>query len=445
MNVLSVTAHNVMGVKDVRLDLEGHHLFLVGGKNGQGKTSVLKSLLVAICGRSGMDYPARVLRDGESEGYITVQLSPDPDMPDDKGMTIQLKLVRRPVRRGGETTEEVVEEFTVLDSTGDEAPTPRHLLRDLYRSRAFDPLAFARMKPQDQRDTLCEMLGIDLSQMKERYDEIYADRRTITRQGHQEKALAEALPHYPDAPPEPVKVADLVERLAEAGRHNKSIADGKSTIAKAASENAAHEAEISKLRAKIKKLTERMAANDQLSADASKSIEGKEPIDTTPIQAEIERADEVNSQVQANVDRAKAFAKVEELRAERVRLTEDLDAIIEEQKKFLESIDWPLPGMSVTDDCVTIDGIPLQDVNRSKRAILSARIGMLLNPKLRLMVCEDGSDLDLETLEGLEAVLKEFGFQMLLEVVTRGKEDEDRCAVVIRDGRIERRPESQSA
>jgi len=59
-----------------------------------------------------------------------------------------------------------------------------------------------------------------------------------------------------------------------------------------------------------------------------------------------------------------------------------------------------------------------------------------LNPELRLLVCEHGSDLDLDTLSALDAVLKENDFQLIAEVVTRSKEDEERCAVVIADGEV---------
>ena len=69
MQVLKYEAHNVLGVKDVKFDLAGRHLFLVGGKNGQGKTSALTALVMALAGKSGMsDYPEIALRKGEKKG-----------------------------------------------------------------------------------------------------------------------------------------------------------------------------------------------------------------------------------------------------------------------------------------------------------------------------------------------------------------------------------------
>ena len=50
-------------------------------------------------------------------------------------------------------------------------------------------------------------------------------------------------------------------------------------------------------------------------------------------------------------------------------------------------------------------------------------------------MCEDGNDLDNETLAALEQTLIDNDFQMLLEFVTRSEEDEERCAVVFHEGR----------
>jgi hypothetical protein len=66
----------------------------------------------------------------------------------------------------------------------------------------------------------------------------------------------------------------------------------------------------------------------------------------------------------------------------------------------------------------------------------SVKVGMALNPKLRLLVCQHGSDLDNATLDALAKVVEENKFQFICEVVTRTKEDEERCAVVIADGEV---------
>jgi len=52
MHVKSIQAHNVMRVKDIDFQMDGHHLFIVGGENDNGKSSSLESLRYALPNRS---------------------------------------------------------------------------------------------------------------------------------------------------------------------------------------------------------------------------------------------------------------------------------------------------------------------------------------------------------------------------------------------------------
>jgi len=92
--------------------------------------------------------------------------------------------------------------------------------------------------------------------------------------------------------------------------------------------------------------------------------------------------------------------------------------------------------MELNEDGLVWNNLPFEQASTSQRIMASVAVGMRLNPELRLLVCEHGSDLDVDTLDALDAVLKEHQFQMICEVVTRSKEDEERCAVVIADGEV---------
>ena len=64
-------------------------------------------------------------------------------------------------------------------------------------------------------------------------------------------------------------------------------------------------------------------------------------------------------------------------------------------------------------------------------------MGIASNPKLRLMVSQHGNDLDVDSLAEIQKILEKEDFQLLLEFVTRSKDDEDRCSVVFTDGKGE--------
>lgn len=439
MKVLQLEAHNVLRVSDIKFDLAGHHLFLVGGKNGQGKTSALKSLLMALCGKSGMDdYPEVSLKEGEDKGWVRVSLSGDEEMLDDKGFVVELLLRRK--RTGA-----VVEEFRVLDSAGEEAPEPRTLLRRLFSLKAFDPLAFERMKPKEQREALVSLVGLDLSHLDAEYQEVFQERATVNREGVKLKAVVDSMIAANPAdgiPEEEISISSLLDAMKKAEAHNDdykrlqaSVAKAKGEKDKASSEIAKVHAEIERLKAKAEELYKEenvAAAKEKELTELLYSKHGM--VDVTLIQDEMQNAEKVNAQVRIQKEIKNAQSKLVELRTTSQSLTDRLAAIVEEKTKAIREAPWPVPGMELRDDGLLLDGLPFEQASKSKRVLCSVAVGMALNPKLRLLVCQDGSDLDEDSLTALQSILEEKDFQMIVELVTRTTEDEERCAVIIKEG-----------
>lgn len=427
MKILELSAHNVGGIKDICWDLSGHHLWLVGGPNGAGKTSAIRALLLALCGRSGADIPDPTLRIGEKSGWIRVKLSGDASVHDLNGLQVEMEFERK--------RDKVDESFRVVDSCGDEAGGPRKLLQDLYATRALDPSEFDRMDKKKRRECLMKLVGIDLEAFKVQRKEIYDERKVVNAEGHKLRARFDAMPFYKDAPEQPVEVGKLMDELDAVRAKNKGIADADDALKQASKGVVDAEKEVADLEAKlaeakVKLITARMAreAADMLVAELGA------PIDETPITTQIKTAGEINAQVQANENRKAVESELLEARKKAEQLNEQLKALDESQDKALQTANWPVPGLSVDDEGVIYDGKPYEIINQAKRIYLSASIAIALNPTLRLMVIKDGSDLDQDTLAELEKLLKANDFQAIVEVVTRTQQDEQLCAVVVRDG-----------
>ena len=170
------------------------------------------------------------------------------------------------------------------------------------------------------------------------------------------------------------------------------------------------------------------AASDLIEAEKANLI------DDGPIREQIRSAADINKAVQAKAEYKAKAAELQSLRRGSNSLTEKLKSIDQEKARLLENAKWPLPGMSIDEDGVLMDGVPFEQASKAQRVIASVKILMAMNPKLRLMICQDGNDLDNETLAALEKTLEDNDYQMVLEFVTRSVEDEERCAVVFRDG-----------
>jgi energy-coupling factor transporter ATP-binding protein EcfA2 len=437
MKVLNYQAHNVLRVSDVDFDLQGRHLFVVGGSNGHGKSSALTALLMVLCGKSGLeDYPSVPLKKDEDEGFVKVAL--------EGGMTAELKLKRN--KRSGA----VLEEFKVYDAEGKEQAEPRALLKRLCELRGFDPLAFERLDKKAKRELLSKVVGLDLSAQKSEYKKKYEERTRIGNDGKRAKSHFESLPVHKDAPTEEVSTADLMAELDRRQKHNDANAAEREKLAGLKTALAANDEKHSLALAKVAELEESLVAarsacdlaerkgetlGQQIKAQtAMNAVLADKSLDE--VRQQIAASGDTNSKVRANKSKEDARVAVESLRKQYEALDKALADNLAAQEKALQEAPWPVPGLSLDDEGVMLDGLPIEQASRAKRIMTSVKIGMALNPKLRLLVCQDGSDLDTETLAALEQILAENDFQMLIELVTRTAADEELCAVVIKDGSV---------
>ena len=69
-----------------------------------------------------------------------------------------------------------------------------------------------------------------------------------------------------------------------------------------------------------------------------------------------------------------------------------------------------------------------------EKTILSAQIGMKMNPGLKMMVIERGESLTPSSLQDLEALAASKGYLILVEYVCHNSSDRERCQVILEDG-----------
>lgn len=446
MKLLKYTIQNVMGVKDITLDVDGHHLFLVGGKNAQGKTSALTALLMALCGKRGLkEYPELALREGETRGSVTIELSGESSLHEDEKITVELMLRKK---RSGV----VVEEFRVLDSTGEEAPEPRALLQRLFKLRAFDPLEFERAKPKEQVEIIRNMLGIDFESFDKRRQEAYEKRRDVGVEGKSLAGQFDGVKQHPDAPDKEVSAKELMDELNRRQEANekrnyliRTVENQKTEIIAQEDAILNSQKQIEKLKDLILKEQEKIKACESEIGAASDLITkclsnlGSDEYaeqDIEEVKKQIDGIDEANQKYRDNQKYAELQTKVDAAREEYEKLSREIKKVDEEKEQAVRDAPWPVPDMELSEDGLLLNGLPFSQASTMQRIVASTRVGMALNPTLRLLVCQHGSDLDLDALDELHDILEQNEFQMLIEMVTRTDADERMCAVVIEDGMV---------
>ena len=175
--IIGLQASNVKRLRavEIRPDPDGS-MVLVGGRNAQGKSSVLDSIWMALGGRRAQ--PARPVRDGAEHASIRLAL--------DNGLVVE-----RTIEPDGKTVLRVSDGTATLRA-------PQGILDALVRDLSFDPLRFSEMAEKEQAELLRRLVGLDFSKLDRSRAEYYDERRLLGREAFD--ALAgTSLPDETDA------------------------------------------------------------------------------------------------------------------------------------------------------------------------------------------------------------------------------------------------------
>lgn len=314
------------------------------------------------------------------------------------------------------------------------------------------------MEAKEKATLVQNMLGLDLSKFDKKYAEVFEKRTELGRDGKKLAAQLQAAgKKHEDVPVEEVKVVDLMTELEKLQAENKLRASALALVEDLGDEQTKLTKHVSELTEQIAALQrtlestkEKIKAAETGQKNAQKKLE-QQP-DRTPdiaaVKEKIATADETNRKIRTNKEIDRLEKEVNASRGEWQKLTDQLEKIKDERAETVANAKWPIKGMTLTEDGLLMDGLPFEQASTSQRIMASVAVGMALNPKLRLLVCQHGSDLDSATLDALDAVVKENKFQCIVELVTRSKEDEERCAVVISDGEVvgaEKSPDTEES
>lgn len=436
MRVLKVSIQNVMKISELEFDASKNHLILIGGKNGQGKSSTLLAFVMTLVGKRGLtSWPDVPLKVGEDHGEceITFELasdgSDDDVFPDMTSLTVCRQWDRG--RNGS-----IKESLTITDESGQKSASPQQILNDLFKTRAFNPLELELLDKNQQREMLMDLVGLTeaYAANREKYKSAYDARALITKQGKLLAAQLASMPVHDDAPDAEVSLGTLVDELTAAEQENAKTAALQGEAALALEQCKSLSETIARQREKLDELERKLAEGKKAQKALSKKAKAAAFVGTDEIRARMDRVEDENAKVRCNQQHAERTAELKLLRKEREAAQDACDECPVELQDMLAAADWPIDGLSVDDEGVLYNGLPVLQASRAERIRLWCRVSASLNPKLRLLVFPDGNDLDNESLQELDEYLAETDFQAIVEFVTRTKDDEDRCVVVLEDG-----------
>lgn len=416
MKIIKLEAENIKRLKAVEITPEGN-LVVIGGKNAQGKTSVLDSIQYALGGESGDKAP---VRRGEARGTIVVDLG-----------DIVVKRVFTATGGGS---------LVVANADGVAQKAPQALLDGIAGKLTFDPLAFSRQKPKEQADTLRALVGLNFDGLDRERALAFDVRTGVNRNVKALEAQLAVSPKHEGVPDAEVSIADIVAMQEKAAARNRANEQDRAKAAVArqganelARQETALRQQIEDLQKQLKTLSETAEAQRVEAKARTDCACGLGDVDLAPFRAQAAEAEATNAKVRKNAERAELVKRFKAAQEQAEALTKQIEACDAKKRDETNKAKWPIEGLGFdTAGGVTLNALPLENASSAEQLQVSVAIGLALNPKLKVLLIRDGSLLDNDSLAAVAGMAAKADAQVWIERV--GKDD--KTSVVIEDGEV---------
>ncbi|MCI2161188.1 MAG: ATP-binding protein [Oscillospiraceae bacterium] len=393
---------NIKRVKAVKIEPTKNGLTIIGGKNNQGKTSVLDSIAWGLGGNSFR--PSQAARD-------------DSAIPPRLHIVLSNGLI---VDRAGKNSD-----LKVTDPEGHKGG--QQLLNEFVEQLALNLPKFMEASDHEKADTLLQIIGTgdQLHILEEQEQEIYNRRRTIGQIADQKKKFAKEMPYHPDVPKEPVSATDLIKKQQEILARNGENQRKRNNL---------HQLEVQADNIQ-KQLNELLQKQSTVLSDleiAKKSAKDLQDESTAELERSINDIEEINQKVRTNLDKDKAEEDAQEYTDQYEQLTKNLDSTRQKKTDLLNHADLPLPGLSVEDGALTYQGKRWDNMSGSDQLKVSTAIVRKLNPNCGFVLLDKLEQMDLDTLNDFGNWLEQEGLQAIATRVSTGGE----CSIIIEDGYV---------
>ena len=394
---------NVKRVKAVKIEPTANGLTVIGGKNNQGKSSILDSIAWVLGGDRYRPSSA------QREGSV---IPPNLHIVLSNGLVVD--------RKGKNST------LKVTDPSGNAAG--QQLLNEFVEQLALDLPKFMQANNKEKAQTLLQTIGIGekIYELDKKEEELYSDRRAIGQIADQKKKFADEQTYFPDAPKELVSASELIKEqqaiLARNGENQKKR-----------DEKERYDRELQEAQADFDEAAKKLQVAKENANTARKSAEELHDESTAELEKSISDIEEINREVRTNLDKDKAEEDALIYQNKYNELTVKIEDVRKQKIDLLKAAQLPLPGLSVEDGELIYQGHKWDSMSGSDQLKVSTAIIRKLNPKCGFVLLDKLEQMDLDTLKEFGQWLESEGLQAIATRVSTG----DECSIIITDGYVE--------
>lgn len=417
MKITKLEVENFKKLRAVCIKPDGS-VVMLGGRNGAGKSSVLDSIQSALGG--GKRAPEEPVRKGTKRATVVLE-------------TEKFIVTRRFSAKGPSTLE-------IKGRDGSVYPSPQALLDSIVGPLSFDVLTFVRQPgkaPADaaraQAAALRQIVALDFTKQEYERKVAFDERTDVTRELKRVQAQLDKLPDVDAGDEAEVSVAELAGEIRKRQAVNTAKADKGRDLERLREKARATSDIIEDLELKLKASRE-MLVEIQTRGKAMKAeLDAMPDADVAEVEAKLADAEGINRRVRLRTERAKLETELNQLIEKCEGLTGTIEGVDAAKRSALEAAKYPVDGLAVTDEGITLDGVPFSQASQAQQLKVSVAIGLALNPELKVLLIRDGSLLDEDSLAAVAKMAADHDAQVWLEVVGN-RED---ATVIIEDGEVQ--------
>lgn len=400
---------NVKRIKAVKVEPSPKGLTVIGGKNNQGKTSVIDSLAWALGGERYK--PSSAARDGSVTPPNMRVVMSNGLVVERKGKNSSLKVIDPKGNKGGQ-----------------------QLLNGFIEELALNLPKFMQATSKEKASILLQIIGVgdQLQNLERQEKETYNERLMVGRDADRKKKYADEMIYYADAPKDLISASELIQQQQAILARNGENARKREKVDQYAWELDQSNRTVAALEKQLEDAKAKQAEAANNLAIARKDAMDLQDESTEELERNIADVEQVNIKVRANLDKEKAEEDAKRLQDEYEKLTGTIEKIREQKITLLNNAHLPLPELSVQDGEITYKGQKWDNMSGSEQLKVATAIVRELNPECGFVFIDKLEQMDIETMEEFGKWLENEGLQAIATRVSTG----DECSIIIEDGYV---------
>lgn len=407
IKINSLELENVKRVKAVKLEPTKNGLTVVGGKNNQGKTSVLDAIAWAL---GGAKYkPSQAQREGSLvEPQLHIELS--------NGMVVE--------RMGKNGT------LKVTDPSGQKGN--QSLLDGFISQFALDLPKFMEADKNTKAKILLQIIGVGdkLSVFDKQESELYNRRTEIGRIADQKKKYADEMVQWDGVPEEIVSAAELIQQQQEILARNGRNQELRNQVKNLEAQKTLLEQRIEEAQKALNAMHEQFAELMEKLSIANTNAKDLQDESTAELEESIANIDSTNAKVRDNLNKQRAQEEADEYKRQYGDLTTQIEEVRKSRMELLNGVEMPLDDLSVQDGELIYKGQKWDNMSGSDQLKVATAIVRKTNPQCGFVLLDKLEQMDIDTMNEFGKWLQENNLQAIATRVSTG----DECSIFIEDG-----------